>query len=61
MDPCEADPFAKICGVDLFARIELQYFSAAPHNPIANMCNLYSITTNQPAIAALFRVVKRCL
>lgn len=25
------------------------------------MCNLYSITTNQAAIAALFRVVNRCV
>jgi hypothetical protein len=24
------------------------------------MCNLYSITTNQAAIIALFRVAKRC-
>jgi hypothetical protein len=25
------------------------------------MCNLYSITTNQAAIAALFRVINRCV
>ena len=32
--------------------------SDCSHHPAGNgMCNLYSITTNQAAIAALFRVV----
>jgi hypothetical protein len=29
--------------------------------PLTEMCNLYSIITNQDAIIALFRVINRCV
>jgi hypothetical protein len=40
---------------------ELDTFSVNPRLRVEPVCNLHSITTNQAAIIALFRVINRCV
>ena|SRR5438034_3559967 len=52
-----AGGYSWLCG---YLQSEGLGFESRQHTTALSICNLYSITTNQEAIRALFRVINRC-